>query len=364
MASRWRASARDGRSRSVQSAMAWAVFACMPTARADAQTLEARPSLTYVVNGVEHCPTEATVRAQVRADFGYDFFAATAGESAAVPPEMPTAVGAEVSGVNHTVTATLRLTYLDGHQETHEFPVAAPAGCPEAMDRLLMRFNALIHARLTRIVSSGAREARVEATAQRSGPVVQVVELERPPRPTPDPTPAPAPSPRRWRLDIVLAGGVAAGAMPDPRPSVTIGVHLAHDRWIAGLEAAGDLPWQSPEHHNAWSLQRWTVAVLGCSRWSWFGLCVAARGGVLLGAGTGLIDGTTGTTADFGLGLRGMLRVPLGDSVSLVASAEGLATVVGGVFVAQAPEGGAATPLWERGVGVFSATVGVAIRIW
>lgn len=362
MTSRW--SAREWRSRSVQSAMAWAVFACMPSGHADAQTVEARPSLTYVVDGVERCPTETTVREQVRADFGYDFFAATAGESAAVQPEMPTAVRAEVSWLNRRVTATLRLTYLDGHEERHEFPVATPAGCPEAMTRLLMRFNGLIHARLTRVASSEAREARVEATAPRSGPVVQVVELERPPSPTPDPTPSPALSPRRLHLELNLAGGAVAGAMPDPRPTVTIGVHLTHDRWIAGLEAAGDLPWQSPEHHNAWSLQRWTVAVLGCSRWSWFGLCVVARGGVLLGAGTGLIDGTSGTTADFGLGLRGVLRVPLAEAVSLVASAEGLASVVAGVFVAQAPGGGAPTPLWERGVGVFSATVGAAIRIW
>lgn len=364
MTSRQGACARGWWRRSTHRASVVAVVACLSHRRADGQTMGARPSLTYVVHGVDRCPTEATVRAQVRADFGYEFFASTAGEPAEVQPEMPAAVRVEASRVNRAVTATLRLTYPDGHEERQEFPVVAPAGCAQAMDQLLMRFNSLLHARLNRVASSGTRERRVEATAQRSEPVVQVVEAERPPPTATSTTTAPPPTPRRWHLELTLTGGVVAGAMPDPRPTVTVGAHFVHDRWMAGLEAAGDLPWTSPDAHNTWTLQRWTVAALGCSRWSWFGLCVVARGGVLLGAGTGLIDGTSGTTPDFGLGLRGVLRVPLPGAVSLVASAEGLASVVGGVFVAQPPGGGPAAPLWERGIGVFSATAGVSIRIW
>lgn len=172
----------------------------------------ARALLRYqIASGVEHCPTDAELRAAVGARLGYDPFVAE-GETGADL----TVTSVHITRNGRTVHGSLVLTAPHPGQRD----ISSPAGdCREVVDSLATAMAiSLDPASLTR--APDAAPEPTEPPAPKDEPLLEV-----PPRPTIMPTTPPASPP--------------AAKGPRPRGLVTLG--LAGTTELPGLAAVGEL---------------------------------------------------------------------------------------------------------------------------
>lgn len=242
--------------------------------------------------GARSCPSEQELRDAVAGRLGYDPFCADA------EPEVRAAIRRTGSGWAGELT--LRSNgVVRGRRD-----IDAYAGC----DQLAAALSLAISIALDPLGAAQGKAA--------------------PPPPAPPPEPAPPPPPqapqdppeRQVRLELLGGGGIDGGALPRAGMAWEAGAAAAWPRWALGLVASFDAPVTAP----AWSgrLRAWEagLTLLPCRRASWLEGCLALGAGLLQVEGQDLVRTRRAGAAYAWAGVRGGVRLPLGERTSIALS--------------------------------------------